>query len=890
MLSFIFGFGLARPIFLAAVIAVIPILIWQWRSLTHFPAYMQTLLLLLRIGVVLVIVSALAGPVRVEQNFRKFILFAIDQSGSIPEHGFSEHKSFIDKAIESKGDNDYAILPFAGKPGVVASAPIKPASELLTPIVPSQTDYAKASVLAEAIVPEDSVGEVVLMSDFQIAKSAPEQQGKINQFGIDVYSVDIASKIERPEILIDSIIVPQTVRVGQPFQVEVRVKSNTAQKAEIALSLADTPRSATAATEGATEAKATTAELAKTAESTDKKGGSDTSDNSNKSVFPAQQIEFAQPGIQTVRFDFTPAQTQAYSFQAIIANPDSSLKDTLSENNVFNASVVALPQGKVLLVENKPNLAAPLSKALAAEFLTITACTTESFPDDLDEFEAIILSNTPSTALNEFELFRLEEYITSGGGVIALGGDQSFTAGGWHGTKLEELMPVECVEQGKQPRPSLAMVLVLDRSASMKPDGSPDGQPGTAIELAKEAARRAVGVLSPTDQLGILTYEDNYNWNVELAPVLDSDAIIKKIDSIKAEGRTNLYPALCRAKQALEESFADLKHIIVLTDGVSQPGDFNQLAQQIAASGITMSSVAVGEEADPQILADLARFGKGTMYACKDPAELPSIFALETASAAKIGIIERTTKLQSAGTLSSLGKFDASKSPSLLGYVQTKPKSGAFVVYAAPAIEGISDPILAWHRYKGNAGIVAAFTSDVESRWSRAWLRWDGFGPFWSRLVNHVRRPDPATQYKIVDNGTQMKITGPIVESNNLSCNITDKSGKIIAEVPLICPGVFAINSPSEKGELQVNVLDNNQTIWQGKIGIVQNYTDEYRLDKSISVADSNQSIPPAIEAGKVFVKSDKSVSKTYRYWQYLLWLGVCMTAAEVFFRRTGIA
>lgn len=851
MLSFIFGFGLARPIFLAAVLAALPILIWQWRSMTHFPAFMQMLLLLMRVGVVLAIAFALVGPQRVEQNFKKFVLFVVDQSGSVPAGGYETYNSYISEAVKNQGDNQYAVLPFAGRPGAVVNSPLKGAAgekSPLTPLNPSYTDYAKASVLAEAIVPEDSVGEVVLISDFLIAKNAPEEARQINEFGIDAHAVNIAAKSEQAEILVDSVVAPARIRVGQPVQIEVRVESNTPQKT-VVISL--------------NEAEAAAAQA-----------------NAAAPQFVPQTIEFTQAGVKFVRFDFTPSKIQTYQFVATISGEgDSSLTDTLLENNTASAATVSLPQGKILLVENKPNLASPLSKALAAEFLTVTACTAETFPESLDDFEAIILSNTPATGLMDFDQMRLEEYVASGGGLIALGGDQSFTAGGWHGTTLEELMPVECVPSEKQPRPSLSMVLVMDRSLSMEEGG--------AIELAKEAARRAVGVLAATDQLGIITYEDNYAWNVPLSALDDKDTVLKKIDAIKADGRTNLYPALERACQALEESFSDLKHIIVLTDGVSQPGDFDGLAKTIAQRGITMSSVAVGEEADPQILSDLAKYGKGTMYACKDPAELPSIFALETASAAKIGIIERTTKLQSAGALSSLGKFDASKSPSLLGYVQTKAKPGASVVYAAPAIDGVSDPILTWHRYKGNAGVVAAFTSDIESRWSRAWQRWDGFGPFWARLVNHVRRSDPADSYKICCDGQKLTVKGAVSESGLLECTLQDKEGKTIS-APLVAPGVFQIDAAGLKGEYTVEVKDNNVKIWSGKTAIVHNYTDEFRLNRSESL--KSESLPSAIEAANVFDKSDKSVSKTYRYWQYLLWLGVCLTTAEVFFRRTGIA
>lgn len=850
MLSFIFGFGLARPIFLAAVLALIPILIWQWRSLTHFPAYMQILLLCLRAGVVLTIVFALAGPQRIEQNFQKFVLFALDQSGSVPNGGYDAHKAILDEALKNKGDNQFAVLSFAGKPGAVSTQPIKPGTESNSPLEPldvSHTDYSKATVLAEAIVPEDSVGEVVIVSDFQSADDAPEIHKQVNKFGISAHRIDISNKSMLPEICIETVSAPQRARVGQPIAIEVLVKSNFNQKAVVTLTL--------------------------------QKDEETKSDDAPASPFAPQTVEFTRPGLQSVLFEFTPAEAQTYVFQAELTGVEGSdLSDTLAANNRYYSSTSVLPQGKVLLVENKKNLAAPLSKALAGEFLTVTPCSANEFPKNLDEFEAVILSNIPATELSEENQNQLESYVNNGGGLIALGGDQSFTAGGWHGTTLEKLMPVECIPQEKQPRQSLALVLVLDRSASMTE--------GAAIELAKEAARRSLDILAPTDELGILTYEDNYEWNVPLTQVTDKDAILEKINAIIAEGRTNLYPALDRACQALDESFSDLKHIIVLTDGVSQPGDFDALAKQIAAKGITMSSVAVGDEADTQILNDLAKHGKGTPHVCKNPEELPSIFAMETTSAAKIGIIERTTKLQTASSLSTLGKFDAGKSPSLLGYVQTQAKPDATVVYAAPELNGVSDPILSWRRYNKSKGAVVAFTSDVESRWSRAWLRWDGFGPFWSRLVNFVRRPDSAEQYSILTDNNSITVKGAVAQAD-LQCTLTDSAGKTF-QMNQVAPGVFKQETLPALGESRVDMIQNGKVVWTGKVGVVQNYTDEFRPDRSAALAEA--SLPPVIEASRIFDKSETSVPKTYRYWQYLLWLGVLMTAAGVFFRRTGIA
>ena len=175
------------------------------------------------------------------------------------------------------------------------------------------------------------------------------------------------------------------------------------------------------------------------------------------------------------------------------------------------------------------------------------------------------------------------------------------------------------------------MVLVLDCSGSME---------GKSIALAKQATRRAVEMLGPRDQMGIIAFEDKNWWVSPLHVCNDKEQVLRSLDTIAAGGETDMYPALDKAYLALRESSADLKHVIVLTDGVSAPGDFDGLAKQIAAAGITLSTVAIGEEAAGPLLQDIAATAKGHCYYCDDVARVPQIFDLETSMAGKVGITE----------------------------------------------------------------------------------------------------------------------------------------------------------------------------------------------------------------------------------------------------------
>ncbi len=189
-----------------------------------------------------------------------------------------------------------------------------------------------------------------------------------------------------------------------------------------------------------------------------------------------------------------------------------------------------------------------------------------------------------------------------GGGLIMLGGDQSFGLGGYYKTTLEEILPVRSDFEKEKEKPSLAMMLVIDKSGSMG---------GEKIEMAKEAARAAVELLGPSDKVGVLAFEGENFWVSELHPCTDKGFVLDRIAGLEAGGGTVMAPAMEEAHEALRGAVAKLKHVIILTDGISAPGDFEGIAQAMAADRITVSTVAMGGDADQQLLEEIARIGNG---------------------------------------------------------------------------------------------------------------------------------------------------------------------------------------------------------------------------------------------------------------------------------------
>ena len=443
-------------------------------------------------------------------------------------------------------------------------------------------------------------------------------------------------------------------------------------------------------------------------------------------------------------------------------------RDTIAENNSATAIVFSTGRPKALVLSHDAASVQHLDPILTGEQIdfefrpALGEGQRAGLPQTLDELEnydLVILANVPAADLPQDRQEILRRYVRDfGGGLVVIGGDQAFTPGGYHGTTLEEILPVWCDFHRRQPRPSLAMVLVLDRSGSMA---------GNSIRLAKEAMGRAVEMLDPKDQVGVLVFDDATRWICPIAPCGDKRPILEKIATITAGGETDMGPAMDKAFLALNACFAQMKHMIIMTDGVSHPGDFESQAQQMAEAGITVSMVALGQQAARPEAEDIARLGKGHAYFCVDPADIPRIFALDTASASRVGIVEQPFFPTVVGTSSAMPASEIRTAPALLGYVGTRPKPTSQLILSS--LEG--DPLLSWWRY--GLGVSVAFTSDLQSRWAAPWLRWPGLGRFWGQLLRHALRRNQAQNFAldVKRRGTQIELALDAVDATSTFVN-----------------------------------------------------------------------------------------------------------------------
>jgi Ca-activated chloride channel homolog len=406
-----------------------------------------------------------------------------------------------------------------------------------------------------------------------------------------------------------------------------------------------------------------------------------------------------------------------------------------STTSTLSAVVAAKPAGRVLVLEHaapgEPDPADGLAALLQGEGLQIDRQPSSSLPPSasaLSTYDGIVLVNTPATGLSLDQQRTLVSFVQDlGRGLLVVGGARAFAPGGYQGTSLDDLLPVSAEPPIEPQQGSLALFLVIDRSGSM--DISSGG--ATKMAMAREAAVEAAGLLQPQDTLGVVAFDSSFQWVVPPTQLRGPDDVARAqtlISTIKAGGGTSILPPLQAAYQAALSTDAPLKHVILLTDGESNDHGYEDLIARMKPAQITLSTLAIGSDADTRLLSNLAQIGGGRSYFTERPTQIPRIASKETTILTRNAVVEGQVAAVVADPSPILRSLSGDL-PALSGYVATTRKDRA--VTALETEKG--HPLLAHWQY--GLGRVVAWTSDAQQGWAKDWAKWQDAGQFWSQAV-----------------------------------------------------------------------------------------------------------------------------------------------------------
>jgi hypothetical protein len=177
-------------------------------------------------------------------------------------------------------------------------------------------------------------------------------------------------------------------------------------------------------------------------------------------------------------------------------------------------------------------------------------------------------------------------------------------------------------------RQPVHMILACDTSGSMEEDNK--------LNSVKRSITLLLSLLSSEDRLSLLTFADTSKIVMSKAVPSpeDREAIQYRIDSLVADGSTNLSAALLDARTLVEPASSGRKQgLVVLTDGYANVGVIKEdglveIVTRILSEspGLTLTSVAYGVNHNSELLTNLAQTGGGAYNVVKNLEDVASVF------------------------------------------------------------------------------------------------------------------------------------------------------------------------------------------------------------------------------------------------------------------------
>jgi uncharacterized membrane protein/uncharacterized protein YegL len=685
-----------RPIFFLLLL-LLPVL-WFWvrrqQGSSRVSFAMKALVYVL-------LVTALAGP-RAQLPLRHVaVTLLADTSASMPRESIEQSQALLRDLDKASSSADLRLIMFAGDAQLhaVPSDPQKVAiPDSRVPAEGMETDVEGAIDLALSTFPREGARRIVLVSDGnQTRGDALAAALRARAGGVAVYTVP-SGGISRVPVQLTGISAPEAVFSGERFTVSLELESARAFSARLSIA----------------------------------SGGRE---------IASKQLRL-EAGSNATELDARITESGVNSLDVNI--------DAGGATQPLYSQAVAVRKPRILYITGQDGPSAPLLKTLDEAQVDVQSA--DSFPVDPAgaNWDAVILDDYPSQPLSPEEGAALTSYVSSGGGLIFIGGDRNARIAKEPQTSFEKLLPVRG-DPNPPPEQPTALMLVLDKSLSME---------GPKIAMVREAARASVAALRPIDKVGLIAFDKDFRWVVPLAPIQGAPDIDAEIDSIEASGGTRIYPAMEAAYEAIVKEMATRKHIILLTDGMSPPGDLPTLERNALMNSITISTIGVGDDVDSKFLEEIAESTRGKSYLIEDPHKITEIVNDETKDLENTEIVEKPVHAISVRPVELTDGIDFAHAPELLGFVKTKARSGAETILRTSS----GEPLLV--RWQFGLGRVAAFLSDSRPRWSANWVGWHSYGAFWPQVVRDLSRRDAVvrTGVHFGAEGAETTITYDITE------------------------------------------------------------------------------------------------------------------------------
>ena len=887
-----------RPWWLILLPLVLPpLVILSARSLSGLGTIRRATAIVLRGAVLTLIVLALADLQAVRKHDKLTTVFLVDASQSIPQELRKSALDYVTAASKKRRKDDLTGVIVFGKNPSVETPPSPSDLNLLgieSDVDGEYTDLSAAVKLALATFPEDTARRIVLLSDGNENRgNALEQALAAKSLGVQLDVVPMEYFYDK-EVLVEKVSIPPDVKEGETVNINVVIRASAPTRGTLQIfQKADNYRA------------------------------------------PAPGNEQPQPvelprGVTVLTLKQLITKPNFYTFTAQFM-PEEGSGDKRRVNNVAEGFTHARGTAQVLLIEGSRGEHAELVKALTEKKITVTTLVAprvdgsgdvggDQMPNDLAQlqpYDAVILGNVPKDAFTESQHQLIASHVHDmGGGLIMLGGRDSFGAGGWMNTPVEKALPVDMQIKALKVQGLGAMVLIMH--ASEIPEGN---------YWQKVVAKAAINALSNYDHAGMLHWEGEEAWLFTLRPGGPGrGSLLKAIDRMTPGDMPDFDPSLQKAHRDLMKlKDAMSRHIVVISDGDPTPPS-PSVINMLARDKVTVTSVLTAAHgSDPgaaSTMRNLATRTKGRFYNVTNPKALPRIYQKEARTISRPLIFEQGNPWLPKVNFTSEPITGLSGTvPPITGLVLTSLKENELVEMpiVSPLPAGQVNPVLAHWTY--GLGRSVAFTSDAGRRWAKTWPDWENYAAFWSQIVRWSMRPvDPGNLTLSVrrDQG-RIKVVVDALDKDNQFLNFLQIRGNIVnpdlkgtpMELVQTAPGKYeaSFEGGESRGNYFVNLGYRGADGAQGVIssGVSVPYSDEYRelksnpalLETLATVTNGVANFWKTLPDGRPDLKRTLDAADHFRrdaglvnpsgftdLWPTLLWLAAVLFLFDVAVRR----
>ncbi|WP_411968387.1 VWA domain-containing protein [Haloferax sp. YSSS75] len=305
---------------------------------------------------------------------------------------------------------------------------------------------------------------------------------------------------------------------------------------------------------------------------------------------------FQSPG----RVEFT--QTfQTTGVHRITARIDTD--DEFDRNNVFYKTVRVVEPPRVLYVSREDY---PLRAYLSELYEVDNA---DRVPSDLSRYHAVVLQDMDVGDVGEVDT--LQRFVIDGGGLLVVGGRNSFENGGYDGSSLASMLPVTTGEGASQ---TTNLVFAIDVSGSAE----------SGMRVQKSVALDALEQLGDENQVGIVGF--NY-LAYEVAPLRpigqNRESTADLIRRLESGGATDIAVGLRGAAQQLGDRQGT---IILISDGHDRFEDAASVANQLGSDGVRVITIGTCPSPNERTLRAIARASGGNYLRADETNRLRILF------------------------------------------------------------------------------------------------------------------------------------------------------------------------------------------------------------------------------------------------------------------------